>query len=310
MNSTHRTKMDSQWYDTLLQHVSAASEALSKDDFFLMNIFSNRLMSDAVMIQDLNFGLIGFMSKNASQYLTKVKANLQGLASKGLTETKKTKSYKDTAENLMKQFSNSNNNLNNLWNYYQTFVSEMRLSMLTELEQKIYTEEDKTYSTNLLKWLSTHLSQNRDILFQKDNRLLKGVSNEAERTINCFGVERNGLLFASVVTALDWVYDYYQTIFLSNSSGNVSEEINRIIFPAIEAANSIFTSDDSKKEERITQVIWELIIKWRLFFVQFLDLERFNSKYEQKGSFQIPLEDRQKLTDFLTKKVSDELKFK
>lgn len=302
---------DQKWQKTFNAHVKAASKAFLSEDYNLMNIFSNRIMSDALILGSESYGMVGFFLKNASLAFTKAK-------SKVAPPSKIADSQNYNLEKLGKELFKVYVDLSNydpipLWDCYLNFRERIRLELITDIERDTY-EDDPGLSDHLSGWLSDYLLKNKEVLLHKENNLLKGIVNEAERTVNVCGVGKMACVFLSIVTAMDWTNEYYQ--FLSDilPFSNKDNPVVSVLFPLIEETDVLMEENDSTEMLlHANKIIWKLIVEWRKLFLNYMELTTKKQNIllgeDLRGRVpEIPLEEKKRLTDLMTKKIEDELK--
>lgn len=283
-------------FKVISQDISAARKAFEEDDFVLMNILGNRIMSDALFGDERKLALPGFFLKHVALFYLSAKPRI---ATSLFSETKHIgREYIDS----LSEFS-ENSKEAALWESFHKFNNDIRGYAVTDIERAAY-KEDPEITHAVLKWLVEYLNAKKELLINRNSALFKGILNEAERIFKVYGCRLTDTYFLSLLIALDRYFDYFQ-IQYGRPTGEVDEQqVKEIIFPYIEKVAKLMSSEPEIKPETVGSILWDLIKGWREFFMQYMELPR--GVVEQR--IELPEESKKKLSEAIGKALEKEAK--
>lgn len=282
-------------FTMILQDIKATIKAFELDNFELMNIFGNRIMSNALFSDDGKLALPGFFLKHVAIIYMRLKTHL---SSSKFSDAKKVgEEYLATLSNFSKESVEDK-----LWKDFHEFNNRIRKYIINEIEVEVY-EEDPKITHNIFKWLIKYLGDKKDVLLRPNNLFLKGILNEMERLSNVYGCELTDTYAISLLTALDRYFDYFQIAYGTFTGEVDKDKVKSMVFPYIEKIVELFSSEDVKLET-VDSILWELIRGWREFFIHYMELPRRTPE----KPIELPEEYRKKLAEHIAKALEKELK--
>lgn len=283
-------------FKVIFHDISAARKAFEENDFELMNILGNRIMSDALFGDERKLALPGFFLKYMALVYLSAKPRL---STSLFSETKHIgREYIDS----LSEFS-ENSKEAELWESFHKFNNDIRSYAVTDIEREAY-EEDPEIAHAALKWLVEYLNAKKEVLINRNNVLFKGILNEAERIFKVYGFRLTDTYFLSLLIALDRYFDYFR-IQYRKPTGEVDEQkVKEIIFPYIEKLAQLMSSEREIKPETVGSILWDLIKGWREFFIQYMEFPR--GTVEQR--IELPEESKKKLSEAIGKALEKEVK--
>lgn len=286
----------------LQQDLKAIVLALEEDDFENTNIFANRLMSDASILNDHKHMLIGFFLKDVALEMMEL------TAMKPATALATAKAHATMFVSSMKQHANKENFAEGeIWDEYVVLMDKLRKYHLTQHEQKAYAD-DKEFTHKIAAWLLQYLRRAQNLLLENKSQLLKGMLNELGRTYRVFGAEKPDIIFLSLLTALDRVCDYVRFAYQSPDGSIKSESAKSEILPYLERILDAMQAE-SVNIEKVDALLSELIIKWREAFINYLEVPHLVRVPVEKG-VQLPDETKKRITEAVTKALEVKQKAK
>lgn len=286
----------------LRQDLNAIVLALEEDDYENTNVFSNRLMSDAAILNDHKHLLIGFFSKDVAAEMMELTAMKQATAlatAKAHARIFLSKmEYHADKESFAEE---------EIWNEYVVLSDKLRKYHLTPHEQKAYAD-DKEFTHEIAAWLLQYLRREQNLLLESKSQLLKGMLNELGRAYRVFGAEKSEIIFLSLLTALDRVFDYVRFAYQSPDGSINSETAKSEILPYLERILDIMQGK-SVEITKVDVLLSELIIKWREAFINYLEAPRLVRVAVEKG-VQLPEETKKRITEAVTKALEVKQKAK
>lgn len=284
------------------QDLQAAVKALEEEDFENMNIYSNRIMSNSIYGTERKLALPGFYLKDISFILGNIKAKTPTSAfstAKSLAN--------EYAKNLSEKTSQSEFKEEELWLQFHEFMVNIRKFSLDPIEEKAYTQPNTSFTHEAFQWLISHLDKRREILLHPKNLLLKGILNEMNRLYRNHGVELAETYSMGLMTALDRCNDYVR--MSSRSENEFEERVKQEILPYLDRIIPVL-KERPLDFENVNQLLWELVRKWRVYFIEFMERSHMvrEAVYEPEKGIELPEETRKKLTDAITKSLEGEPK--
>jgi hypothetical protein len=268
------------------------------DDFQLMNIIGNRIMSDAVLLGNANQAVVGFFVKQVALSFLNLKPQIDDseflelklIGEKYITSLSDVKEDTDQAQ---------------VWFDYHQFNLEIRRYPTTGLNKEmaaIYGEEPEI-TAKVRERLIEFLASNKTILFDDRNNFVKGLLSELQRVGLAFGYQVRDTVIFSCLLALDRFYDYFRIQHSSQTDELNSEAVKSMVYPFIERLVKLSSSTTLNYDE-VNTLLWDLIKKWREFYIFYMEISpRVPSK-----QVELSKETKSKLSDVLGKALQKELK--
>jgi hypothetical protein len=278
-------------HEVIEQDAKAAYSAFKNDDFRDMNIFANRIMSNAVLSEDYRFVLVGFFLKEIARIYGLMKAR------KDLSAFSTAKSLGDTylkSIGLGKSF-------NELWEEYYQFYGRVGEHRLDEYEKESY-KKNVEFTRYAFRWLIGKLSEDRNILLNENNQFVHGILNEMDRIIRVHGGELNHLYAWSLVRALQLYYSYVDYF----GKEERKQIIEKSVFSYIDDIAKTLLKDPIDPNE-VTNLLQRVIVDWRICFLHFMERAEL-VPIEGEKKVQITEETRKKISESVTKALEEEVK--
>lgn len=273
------------------QDVKAVDSAFRNDDFADMNIFSNRIMSNAILSEDSRLTLIGFFLKEMTMIYGAIKAR------KDLTTFA-------TAKSLGEMYIRSINlksDISQFWEQYYIFRNKIRQHQLDEYEKESY-RENVEFTRFAFRWLIQKLREDRDVFLKVHNQFIRGVLNEMDRIFRVHGGELVDLYALSLVGALKLYYAY---------AGNFAKDkrkefINKSVLPYVDDIVKTLLNDTVDPEE-ITLLLRRIIVDWRVAYIHFTEPPQLVRIQREQG---VPIteETKKKISESVTKALEEKVK--
>ncbi len=287
----------------LAQDIDAAVEALNEEDFENLNIFANRIMSNAILGDERKFALPGFFLKDIYVLLGSLKVKTATAPFSSIMSL-----AKGYAKRLQEETTEDAFTEGDLWSEYYKLLESLRHFTLTEAEEKAY-KDSPVFTHDAFQWLISYLGNNKDTLLHSKNQLLRGINNEMSRLYRCHGGEISELYAISLVTALGRCDDYVKII--ARDSAEYEKLTKEMTLPLTERLIAVLKSNPPVSQD-VNELLWELIKQWRQFFLKYMETRRASIELvsEPEKGIELPEETRKKLTSAITKSLEGELKLK
>lgn len=288
-------------HGVIRDHIEAAQAAFDKSDYFFMTIYSNRVLSDAMISNDINSGIAGFIIRIAAINYTAfsnqdpTKLETEYLSQARLPGT-------ELLTHLGSLDLRGKNATENLWNLFLNFRNAFRKFEHDVREDEAYYEReiDILHTEASFKWLIDFLISSKEYLLFPSNNLFKGVINEAQRIGNLTGYVKGDILFLALLMSMDWLFDYTKS-FLKMDTKLYQEKVKSAYFETINNLKDII-----EDEGRTTKTVWEYLRKWREAFIVFMEINQDSKSKE--GVIELPPEFRNKLSELMSQTLKRELK--
>jgi hypothetical protein len=282
-------------FTMILQDIKAAIRAFELEDFELMNIFGNRIMSNALFGDDGKLALPGFFLKHVAIIYMRLKTYLP--SSKFSDAKKVGEEYLATLLDFSKESIEER-----LWENFHKFNNSIRKYVIGDIEAEVY-EENPKITHNAFKWLIKYLNDKKDVLLRPNNLFLKGILNEMDRLSKVYGCELMDTYAISLLTALDRYFDYFPIAYGTLTGEVDKDKVRSMVFPYIEKIVELFSSENVKPEA-VDSILWELIRGWREFFIHYMELPH----RAPEKPIELPEEYRKKLAEQIAKALEKEVK--
>jgi hypothetical protein len=280
----------------ITQDITGAIKAFQADDFDLLNIFGNRIMSDALFGDDSKSALPGFFVKHVALIFLGMKPRLA--PAKFSAAKRIGKGYLDTLSTFAENTEDAA-----LWQDFHKFNSDVREYLVIGIDNEVY-EEDPEITRAVPMWLIRYLSDEKEVLLTPYNLFLKGVLNEAERISRVFGCQLADTYAISLLVALDRYYDYVWVRCRTPVGDLNTEKAREMVFPYVEEITQLVCSEAEIKPHEVTIVLWKMIKGWRQSFIHYMELL---ARTPEKV-IELPEESKKKLAQVVGKALEREAK--
>ncbi len=290
---------------SLEQDLAAARISFNDDNFRLMNIFANRVMSDAVFMTGSarRQGLLaGFFIRDVAFEMNRVSA--LGKAGPISTAKAAVKSYLD---GIADSATKGHLTVDQFWKSYNEYANRVRKFGLEKAEERAYSENEE-FTAIAARYLLDFLKSQERLLLDSRNLLLEGILNEIIRIYRVHGTSLREAVILSLLTYLQRVYNYIR-YSRTSADGNVDQNVvESEIFSAIEKIRSVASKDPLDLEEA-TKTLESLMVSWREYFIRYVELPVAVGPAVERG-IQLPEETKKKITEAITKDLGREARRK
>jgi hypothetical protein len=280
------------------KNMKVAALSFKMEDFQLMNIISNRIMSDSLFGSSDNFAVFGFFVKQMALNYLNLKPRIS--ESDFLDAKLVGEQYLDTLLS-----SSEDTDTVKSWADYHEFNIKIRQYSASDIDKsikEIYGDNPKI-TENVRYWLIDFLVKDRDMLYDGKNNFLKGLINEFQRVGLTYDYEVRDTVIFSCLVALDRYYEYF--VFQHTAGNGVldTEKVKTTFFPYIDKVKQ-FSSSSELDYKEATHLLWQLIKSWRESFIYYTELPY---KTVQKP-IELSKEAKKKLSEAVSKALQKEVK--
>ena len=286
--------------NVIRQDLKVARNAIDAEDFGMVNVIGNRIMSNLLVEDREELMIIGWMLKDLSGELRGIKERKEEeklddaikLAKKHLDELREMLTAKRTSAS-------------DLWDRYFDIEKKIRKDILSKSEADEYKEEHE-FSKKAAIMLIEHLHSNRELLLKKNNQLISGVANDLSRIVNGHG-GKEAIVVYLVFRALSHYYGYL--MYEEGIDGKIEDE-SRFKSKIDEYIDGIYEMASMIKNGRVedlyghsNHILGKLGSEYRKYFINYLEPPRVI--VERK--IEIPEKAKEKIGDIVSKSFEKEL---
>lgn len=269
MHSWGRSSMEEFILQAIKQDIEGAVEAYRKENFELMNILANRIMSDALFVDDGRFALPGFFLKDVASGYLRFKRRWSSPDA-----TRVRRKIKQIGERYISTFLGFDTTTEEieLWQNFHDYDNKIREFITSDIERSVY-NDNPAFAHSVFLWLLRYLGENKNLLFDTRVQLLNGILNEMERIRKVYNCTLADTYAACLLIALKRYFDYF-SYANATSEGKIPEkEVVDNIFPFIEDIMGLALHANGDIEpERVRVLLWRLIKGWREYYIKYTDL--------------------------------------
>jgi len=291
----------------LIAHLKEAKRLFENNDYNLTIIYSNRLISDALIMDDIEGGIVGFVIRVLALSYTNFKNfNPEISDSKYLSEVRVPGTEFLAA--LDRRSIGSGESIRTIWDQFVVFMNDFRRYQHSKSESMDYYtgNSSEDYSNLVAEWMMHFLDISKSDLLLTNNNLLKGISNEIERISILTGYNVRNTLLMSCLMSMDWYLDFVKELAISDPVA-YKNKINEEFIPSIDELSKLLNGSEISVDG-VTNMIWSFLKNWRKLFIVFMELTPKPTLKDSKVV--LPLEFKNKLTDALSKSVRREMGIK
>ncbi len=288
--------------EVLGEDFQAAKLSFEKDDYSLMNIYANRLASNA-FLGDVSWAAsIGHFLKQIAVDALNARQRTDALNAVKAAGRK-------LLDALEPQLSNEGDALKR-WHAYLEYTDKARLGFLNDVEKEVY-EEHPEYTTRISQVLARILRSEQNLLLDPKNVFLTGILNELDRTQRVHGMTPKTLAFRALIRALMRYYDY--VVFASLlPDGTVDEklltgELGEIVNDVADVMD-IPDVDDKQIIGKTEELLSKIVFGWRRFFIYYMERTLSTRSLGEQRRIELPEESKQKISEIIEKSLEREVK--
>lgn len=278
--------------------IQVANIYFKAEDFQLMNVLGNRIMSNSIFGSVKDFALFGFFVKQMALNYMNLKPSIS--ESDFLDAKLVGEKYLDTLLSVNKDI-----NISKSWADYHEFNIQIMQYSASDIDKKIKEiyEQNPNITENVRHWLIDFLIKDREILCDSKNNFIKGIINDFQRVGLSYGYQVKDTIIFSCLIALDRYYEYF--VFQNTAqNGAVDKEIVKTtLFPYIDKIKQLSSSIEINYEE-VTVLLWQLTKAWREYFIYYSELPY---KTTQRP-IELSKESKKKLSEAVSKALQREVK--
>ena len=281
-----------------VKNINVAALSFKTEDFQLMNIIGNRIMSDSIFGDIEDFAILGFFVKQMALNYLNLKPRIS--ESDFLDAKLVGEKYLDTLVS-----SSKNVDISKSWADYHEFNIKIRQYSASDIDKNIKEiyGDNPDITENVRHWLIDFLVKDREMLFDSKNNFFKGLINEFQRVGLAYDYRVIDTIIFSCLVALDRYYEYFVFQCSAENGDLDKEQVKTTFFPYIEKVK-MFSSSSEIDYKEVSHLLWQFIKSWRESFIHFTELPY---KTTQKP-IELSKEAKRKLSEAVSKALEKEVK--
>jgi hypothetical protein len=291
--------------DVLRQDLKVVENALKVNNFGMVSIIGNRIMSNLLLAdasKTKELMLIGWIVKEMGGELEEIKRYKD--------ESKLANGTKIVEENLKKivtMLSKKEYGNKEVWELYFDFEKKMQVYILNDLEDKSYTRKPE-FTHEITLFLLQHFLANKDLLLKQNTQLNKGILNDLSRTINEHGATEGEYIFYIIFKVFDLYFDY--VLYSETIDGKINEASMRpkidVYINTIEKIYQIYEAKNLEKMYPASiALVYDLSIEIRKYFLNYFII---HTQQFVERKFELPEEAKQRIGETISKAFEEKLK--
>lgn len=247
------------------QDVIAAMHYFRTKNFEFMGKMGNRIMSNLLIADRKDLMILGYLIKEVSDEFLLIKGvdpvRLNGCMDYGkqfILNLNESIPFEEILDPAI------------VWENYHNYKTTIVDFIPTDVELSVY-EKDAEFAGMASQKLKQVLDENRGLLLEDHNNLLRGIIEEQSRIINIYGFERTDLMFYILLKAFIEYY-WYMLAFkmVNNLEGDAISEKLYYYVDQITQLPTEFDEMSSKSNE----ILGELGYQTRTFSMENMDPEK------------------------------------
>jgi hypothetical protein len=286
--------------NVIRQDLKVAKNAIDDEEFEMVNVIGNRIMSNLLVEDREELMIVGWMLKDLGGELGGIKERKE----EGKLEDAK-KLAKEHLDELGDMLTTKRTSASDLWDRYFDIEKKIRKDILSRSEADEYKEEHE-FSKRAAIMLIEHLHSNRELLLKKNNQLIPSVANDLSRIVNEHG-GKEAIIVYLVFRAL---YHYHRYLMYEEGvDGKIEDErrfkskIDEHIDEIYKMASMIRNGELNNLYEPSNNILGKLGSEYRKYFINYL--ERPQVVVERK--IEISEKAKEKIGDIVSKSFEKEL---
>jgi hypothetical protein len=262
-------------------------------------------MSNSCLLNDSRFTLLAFIIRDLNMLVTPLKQS-------GYTKpiTSAVLAVEQLVSKIDQTFSERDSGNKMLWKNYCLCLKNLRRYLLDENENDAYEAyDDVKFTHSCFNKLIDFIVQNKDLLTNRNARMLYNVIIEMTRLYTCYGIEEEDVPIRAFTIAMGLLSDYAGSA--TNNEGEFKSDVEKMILPYLDKFVEIRNMNGDDLLERISSIVIEIIMAWREQYLKYGEpISRRQTRYMLTGEPNIDFsqEKKDKLADLLTKGIEDQLR--
>ena len=279
----------------LIEDIEAYFKGLKKEDLGFSNILSNRLMTDAVILNSKEYVLLGAILKDILSDI--------GLFKEHLNVKQVTSKFED----FIKSYLTDDKKLIpiSLINDYNNFYKYLLDSF--DLPNEGYTKNLEFIELTLEFMLNFFKKEIKDDALPVNlNVLIFGVISEIKRTTRNLGLNSKILMLRLILTYFGRLHEYFRFLLASETKIEKWENLYKEYTDKLISNIDSYKNNDDYINDSI-DFLYEICKEWRLMYIRLLELPK---TVPIEKEVNIPPDIKQELDEMVTNLIKNKLEEK
>lgn len=293
-------------FTIIKQDLEVAKRAVAEDDFNLVNIIGNRIMTNIFTTNNNEMMILGWLIKELG-------LELISLNQMKYDKINEIKNYSATYLNeLISTVASENTESKVYWQKFFEIENKLRKSILSKNEDVVYNEQADFSKGFAVKMLDVFYS-NKNMLFIENNTLPTTITSELGRSFNEHGGEEALIIYFVLRTFEDYYrYFYFEKFFIKyqcaieRSEAKLKEYVENIY----KLRSVTMNGDLNGLYNESNSIVSMLGVDYRLYYMIYLDYSRTypQEKVRAERRLELSQETKQKIGELITASLQEKLK--
>ena len=204
--------------------------------------------------------------------------------------------------NVTKSLIDSTNlDVTELWTAYSKYIEETRKIFLSDIEKKNY-HDNPEITKEMIEYMFKEMLKTNNNITDENSVILKGFQNELTRLIHVHGIAPKEVLIFILIRVFDRYFDYALFSSLTQNKGVDKEQLDKTISPFMDRIRDFHSISAKEEFSTLTpiasELICDIIIEWRKYFIKYLEIGRITQKESRK--IELSEETKKKIGETLT----------
>lgn len=247
------------------QDLTAALQYFRTRNFEFLGKMGDRVMSNLLIAQEKDLMIMGYLVKEVAREFISIKeedpVRLNGCMDAG----------KQFIQDMLDSIP-SEGKLDPavVWEDYYNYKKKIVEFIPTDVELAVY-EKDPEFAGMASQRLKQILDENRGLLLEDHNNLLRGLLDEQRRIINIYGFEKTDLMFYILLRAFLEYYWYMLAFKMVNKLEG--EAISDKIYYYVDKITKLPVGFE-EMSRKSSEILGELGYQTRTFYIENMDPEK------------------------------------
>jgi hypothetical protein len=283
--------------------------AIKKENFEIINIYANRLISNGYIFNNRAVTIVGFIIKDLCYLIN----SYNDLKSSKEESTVKVTSSLTLFVKKIEQYLKSGKpiNLDEVHDDYYVSFTTLRPIFQSPEESAVYNSNSHDLFHEALVFLLNFISNHKNQILPEKFHIIERVLTEISRLISAYGISKSDLKVYMMLSCLFHITDYYRYyIILSNETKSENEYlgfVDKILETSFDLEN---------KQNEVNAILFEMLSRWRDLFLLLGELSKVKSDQvlinrnainQDNSRLELSHEVRQRLSDFVESSIKDSM---
>ena len=308
-------------FTIIKQDLEVAEKSIDKNDFALVSIIGNRIMSNVLTANKTDLLLLGLIVRDLGFDLSWIEIKNKNIKDKSKPKNKSPKAELylelNTAKEISKnclvliedEIARGHIDAISFYNKYEILESQLRLFLLSDCEKTSYDDQPEYSRLFAINSIDMFYSF-RAVLFAGNNNLIQSIAGELSRNYNEHGGKEALMVYFVFKLFLDF-YKYVQIeLFFSESQNmiwNTKDKLNEYSELIYKFRSHLIDGKIDIINNAFNEIITRIGVDFRIYYLNYGDITiRTQGEAPRKAKIELPKEAKQKIGDIIAKSLQSE----